>query len=121
MTLVTLTYHGIVGVIVSTAQNPSSFNNFTQAVPFFQATGEGDFCFPINLASSGVSGLSDGVNATLQIVFDGGDDKLYQVGISSLPTPSTRTNLAFYLLVCRCHFKQQRDNRLECLVHQCYK
>ncbi|KAK7692770.1 hypothetical protein QCA50_004403 [Cerrena zonata] len=66
------------GVIVSTVQNPTNFANFSQAVPFFQTTGEGPACFPLNLASSGVSGLNDGVNATLQFVFDGGDGTLYQ-------------------------------------------
>ncbi|KAK7694434.1 hypothetical protein QCA50_001620 [Cerrena zonata] len=78
-----------VGVIVSTAQNPSSFNNFSQAVPFFETTGEGVFCFPIDLATSGVNGIADGVNATLQIVFDGGDDKLYQCADVTLSSTAT--------------------------------
>ncbi|KAI0082231.1 hypothetical protein K474DRAFT_1671342 [Panus rudis PR-1116 ss-1] len=67
-----------VGLIVSTAQNPNNFANFSTAVNFFQSTGEGPFCFPVDLSAAGISGVGDGANATLQVVFDGGDGKLYQ-------------------------------------------
>jgi hypothetical protein len=63
--------------LVSTLQDPKTFDNFTQAVPFFHQQGQGTFCFPINLAS--VPSAKDGSNVTIQIVFDGGDGKLYQV------------------------------------------
>ncbi|KAI0786023.1 hypothetical protein C8Q75DRAFT_298961 [Abortiporus biennis] len=64
-----------VGVQLSTLQNPTSFQNFSTAVNFFQASGEGPFCFPIDLTAAGAS---SGANATLQIIFDGGDGQLYQ-------------------------------------------
>ncbi|KAL4068341.1 hypothetical protein V8B97DRAFT_895008 [Scleroderma yunnanense] len=69
------------GVIVSTAQDPTSFSDFnttSMAVQYFQQNGEGQYCFPIDLAASGVSGLQDGANVTIQIIYDGGDGNLYQ-------------------------------------------
>lgn len=68
-----------VGVEVSTLNNPTSFQNFTQAVPFFQVTGEGAFCWPVDLAASNISGLTDGANITIQVEFNGGDGNLFQV------------------------------------------
>ncbi|CAL1696523.1 unnamed protein product [Somion occarium] len=78
-----------VGLLLSTAQNPNNFANFSQAVQFFQAEGEGPFCFPIQLAAAGISGVSDGTNATLQVVFDGGDGKLYQCSDVVLSSSAT--------------------------------
>lgn len=49
-------------------------------VPYFQTNGEGMYCFPINITASGVSGVQDGANVTIQVIFDGGDGILYQVG-----------------------------------------
>jgi len=68
------------GVIVSTAENPTSFDNFTDTVvPFFQTNGEGLFCFHLDFASSvNASNFKDGQNVTIQVVFDGGDKNLYQ-------------------------------------------
>lgn len=78
----------VAAVIVSAKQDPTSFTDFNSssgyqyAVPFFKQTGEGLFCFPINLAASGVSGVQDGANVTIQVIFDGGDGELYQVCIT---------------------------------------
>ncbi len=69
----------LVGVLVSTVANPTSFDNFSQALPFTQLTGEGAFCLPLNFATSNVTGLSEGQNVTIQIQFDGGDSPLFQV------------------------------------------
>lgn len=67
------------GILVSTSENPTSFNNFNQVVPFFQTQGEGLFCIPLDFASHANSTqLKDGQNVTIQIVFDGGDGNLYQ-------------------------------------------
>jgi len=66
------------GVQLSTLSNPQNFGNFTEAVPFFQVSGEGTYCFPVDLAASGLSGVQNGANVTLLFVFDGGDDQLYQ-------------------------------------------
>ncbi|KAH9947641.1 hypothetical protein B0H21DRAFT_737384 [Amylocystis lapponica] len=73
------------GVMISTVQNPDNFANFTTsggqqqlAVQYFEATDEGLFCLPINLAATGISGVQNGANVTLQFVFDGGDGQLYQ-------------------------------------------
>ena len=69
----------IVGVQLSTLDNPQSFQNFTAAVPFFQVTGAGAFCFPVDLQAAGINGVQDGTNVTLQFTFDGGDGELFQV------------------------------------------
>lgn len=77
----------IVGGIIATVQNPDSFDNFTvngafqYVVPFFKTSGEGGFCFPLDLAAQNISGAKDGANVTIQLIFDGGDGQLYQVRI----------------------------------------
>ncbi|KAK7694433.1 hypothetical protein QCA50_001619 [Cerrena zonata] len=80
-----------VGVIVSTAQNPSSFDNFTTAVDYFTYEQTGTLCFPINLNATGVSGIKDGANVTIQIVYNGGDGNLYQC--ADLTLNSTLTSV----------------------------
>ncbi|KAF8078384.1 hypothetical protein FPV67DRAFT_1404369 [Lyophyllum atratum] len=67
------------GVLAASAANPTSFDNFTQVIPFFQTQGEGLFCIPLDFSSHANStGFKDGQNVTIQIVFDGGDGNLYQ-------------------------------------------
>ncbi|KAF8203289.1 hypothetical protein BJ912DRAFT_943513 [Pholiota molesta] len=66
------------GVLISTLDNPQSFNNFSQVNGFFQDQGEGAFCIPLDFSKSNVTSLSSGQNVTIQIVFDGGDGQLYQ-------------------------------------------
>ena len=68
-----------VGIQLSTSSNPSSFQDFSAAVPFFQVTGEGLFCFPIDLQAANISGVQNGTNVTLQFTYDGGDGELFQV------------------------------------------
>ena len=48
-------------------------------VPFFQTIPAGTFCFPIDIAASNISGVQEGANVTIQVIFDGGDGSLYQV------------------------------------------
>ncbi|THH16768.1 hypothetical protein EW146_g3932 [Bondarzewia mesenterica] len=74
-----------IGVLVSTVQDPTSFNDFRDssgneqfAMQLTQLTGEGGFCLPLNLANTNITGLSSGKNVTIQIVFNGGDGTLYQ-------------------------------------------
>jgi hypothetical protein len=43
----------------------------------------GFYCAPLNLTASGVQGIKDGANATIQIVYTGGDGNLYQAYITS--------------------------------------
>jgi len=100
-----------VGVIISTAQNPTSFNDFNNsapAVPFFQTTGEGIACFEIDLLNSGISGLVDGANITIEVVFDGGDGQLYQCAdltlSSNITTPSDATS------TCKMNITSQEGN-----------
>jgi hypothetical protein len=78
----------LVGILLSTAQDPTSFNNFTNssggqqlARNFASATGSGGFCIPLDLSNTGISGVSDGANVTLQFLYNGGDGNLYQVSL----------------------------------------
>ncbi|KAI6159551.1 hypothetical protein EDD17DRAFT_894717 [Pisolithus thermaeus] len=92
-----------VGVIVSTDQDPTSFSDFNSSsgyqmvVPYFETSGEGQYCFPIDLAGAGISGIQDGANVTIQVVYDGGDGTLYQCADLTLsanvtvPTNATTT------------------------------
>ncbi|KAJ7073227.1 hypothetical protein B0H15DRAFT_917699 [Mycena belliarum] len=65
-------------VNLSTKPDPAAFSDFASPiVPFFKLSGEGLFCLPLNLLTAD-SGLKDGQNVTVQIVFDGGDGSLFQ-------------------------------------------
>ncbi|KAG7450282.1 uncharacterized protein BT62DRAFT_916745 [Guyanagaster necrorhizus] len=65
-------------VYLSTSSNPTSFDDFEQIVPFFELKGEGLFCLSLNLSSTNATGLTSGQNVTLQFLYNGGDDQLYQ-------------------------------------------
>jgi hypothetical protein len=69
-------------------QDPTSFDNFTTtsgqqqlARDFASASGEGGFCIPLPLNNTGISAVQSGANVTIQLVFNGGDGTLYQVGV----------------------------------------
>ncbi|TFK76872.1 hypothetical protein BDN72DRAFT_830040 [Pluteus cervinus] len=67
------------GVLLTTKNDSTSFNDFQQVLPFFQGTGEGPQCIPLNLtASPNATSLTTGEDVTLQFVYDGGDGQLYQ-------------------------------------------
>lgn len=73
----------LVGVELANTNNPTSFDNYTTARPFLPASGVGDFCFPLDLTSSGIANLTDGDKVTLQFTYSGGDGSLYQVSDAS--------------------------------------
>ncbi|KAG6841056.1 hypothetical protein C0991_002267 [Blastosporella zonata] len=79
------------GVLLSTAADPTSFNNFTQVVPYFQTEGEGSFCFQLDFNSftNTTASFQNGENVTIQIVFDGGDGQLYQCADLTLSDDAT--------------------------------
>ncbi|KAG6902819.1 hypothetical protein C0995_011306 [Termitomyces sp. Mi166 len=60
------------GVLISTAQNPVSFDNFSvngvqQIVgPYAKETNAGTFCIPLNISAAGIEGVQDGSNVTIQ-------------------------------------------------------
>ena len=58
-----------VGVLISTLENPQSFNNFSQVNTFAQENGEGIFCFPLDFTTANVTslGLKSGDNVTIQV------------------------------------------------------
>ncbi|EPQ60925.1 hypothetical protein GLOTRDRAFT_68971 [Gloeophyllum trabeum ATCC 11539] len=94
-----------IGVIISTAQNPTSQDNFTdpknssafqQVMQYNKQSGSGYFCLPVDIQASGISGVKDGSNVTIEIIFDGGDGQLYQCAdltlSSNASVPSTATS-----------------------------
>ena len=79
--------------MISTAASPTSFNDFHTSsggdqlvVSYFQGTGLSG-CIRIEPTSAGISGIQNGSNVTLQMVFDGGDGKLYQVCYANDSSP----------------------------------
>ncbi|RDB28521.1 hypothetical protein Hypma_015284 [Hypsizygus marmoreus] len=83
------------GVIISTVQNPTSFDNFSvsgqqQIVgPYAKEEAAGTFCIPLNISAAGIDGATDGANVTIQIVFAGGDGNLYQCADLTLSSELT--------------------------------
>jgi len=74
-------------VLISIDQNPTNFSVFNIsstgvqlpfAVPFFQTTGEGLACIPVDIGKLNIPGIGNGSNVTLQVQFDGGDGNLFQ-------------------------------------------
>jgi hypothetical protein len=68
--LITLhTRLSLAGVLVSSATNATSFNDFSQVKPFFQKQGEGAFCIPLDFsANANGTSLKDGQNVTIQVI-----------------------------------------------------
>jgi hypothetical protein len=71
--------------MLSTAPSPTSFDDFHTSsgadqlvVNYFQGTGTSG-CVRVMPNAAGIPGIQNGSNVTLQMVFDGGDGKLYQV------------------------------------------
>ena len=71
--------------MISTKPSPTSFDDFRTSsgadqlvVSYFQGTGVAG-CIRVAPDAAGISGIQNGSNVTFQMVFDGGDGKLYQV------------------------------------------
>ncbi|ESK98434.1 hypothetical protein Moror_184 [Moniliophthora roreri MCA 2997] len=86
------------GVLLSTVENPSNFGDFNvsgqqQFARYYSSEpNAGTFCIPLDLSQSGISGLQDGSNVTIQIVFTGGDGNLYQCADLTLRTTTNITS-----------------------------
>ncbi|ORY89067.1 hypothetical protein BCR35DRAFT_262814 [Leucosporidium creatinivorum] len=93
-----------VGILISLDSNPTSFDNFTTTstgdaipmlLPFGQITGTGEFCFNVDVGSLGLSNVTNGTVATIQVEFNGGDGLLLQctdiVLVSDYTVPSNVT------------------------------
>jgi hypothetical protein len=93
------------GVLISTKENPTSFDDFKvdgkdqYARYLAKASDAGEICVPLNLAESNVEGVQDGANVTIQVVLGGSDGSLYQCADLTLskdlarPENSTCTNV----------------------------
>jgi hypothetical protein len=79
------------GALVSTASDPASFNDFpnaTMPLAFFKGSGENVICAG-PLSFNATSDIKDGTNATIQLIFDGGDGQLYQCADVTLSANAT--------------------------------
>jgi hypothetical protein len=72
-------------IIISTVQDPTSFDNFTNSTGgqqivrnFVSGSGAGGFCIPLDLNNTDISGVQDGANVTIQYIYNGGDGSLYE-------------------------------------------
>ncbi|KAJ7676597.1 hypothetical protein DFH06DRAFT_1168584 [Mycena polygramma] len=77
------------GVSISSKAQPATFDDFSTIVPFFKAAGEGIFCLNLDLSKTNATGLTDGQNVTLEIIFDGGDGELFQCADITLSSTAT--------------------------------
>jgi hypothetical protein len=71
--------------MISTVSSPESFNDFHTSsgadqlvVGYFEGTGTSG-CIRVMANETGIPGIQNGSDVTFQMVFDGGDGKLYQV------------------------------------------
>ncbi|EJD54612.1 hypothetical protein AURDEDRAFT_110183 [Auricularia subglabra TFB-10046 SS5] len=82
-------HHPSATVFVSIAlnDNPTSFDDFNATtspgkgatvLDFFKIDSEGDFCFDTDVSALGLADAKDGTEATLNVIFNGGDGTLYQ-------------------------------------------
>lgn len=92
---------------ISFDSNPTSFTqfntssngtNYSPLIPVNQIP-EGAACWNVNVASLNVTDAKDGTNATLVVIFDGGDGTLYQCAdlilssSASIPSGSIASNI----------------------------
>jgi hypothetical protein len=64
---------------------------------FASSSSPGNYCIPLDLSNTGISGVSDGANVTIQIVYNAGDGSLYQVSL----------RVAYYLSWTESSFSNQ--------------
>ncbi|KAH6907484.1 hypothetical protein BKA70DRAFT_1283145 [Coprinopsis sp. MPI-PUGE-AT-0042] len=82
-------------VAVAVGENPDSFDDFGGAddLNFVRYWANelkgGDFCIPIDIGASGVEGVEDGANVTIQVIFNGDDGQLYQCADLTLSATAT--------------------------------
>jgi len=84
--------HSTTAVLISIEQDPTTFTVFNTtstgvqlpfAIPFFQLSEAGTFCFPLDIGDLNIPGIANGSNVTIQVMYNGGDDNLFQVVCSS--------------------------------------
>ncbi|KAJ2927811.1 hypothetical protein H1R20_g9287, partial [Candolleomyces eurysporus] len=82
-------------VLISVAPNPSTFDDFASggenqfARLWANESKTGNFCIPLDLSSTGIAGVADGANVTIQVVLTGGDGQLYQCADLTLSSTFT--------------------------------
>lgn len=88
-------YNWTMQVTISASSNASNFSDFssTPVKRNFTQGNPGDYCFPINIGAAGVSGVTDGSNVTISVIFDDGEDGLlYQCADLTLSRAATFSN-----------------------------
>jgi hypothetical protein len=112
----------LVSVLISTEDSATSFDNFKNstgkeqfAVAASKQSGEGVYCFPIDVSQLGLGDeVKEGSKATLQIAFDGGDGSLYQVKDRVHPLVSMLTLLQCADVVFSSSVKSPSNDELKC-------
>lgn len=70
----------IAQVLLSTSQNPTTFEDFNEtSVEWFSHSGAGESCIAVDFENLGIEGIKDGSNVTIQIQYNAGDGNLFQV------------------------------------------
>nr|6IBH_A Chain A, Auxiliary activity CAZyme [Laetisaria arvalis]6IBH_B Chain B, Auxiliary activity CAZyme [Laetisaria arvalis]6IBI_A Chain A, Auxiliary activity CAZyme [Laetisaria arvalis]6IBI_B Chain B, Auxiliary activity CAZyme [Laetisaria arvalis]6IBI_C Chain C, Auxiliary activity CAZyme [Laetisaria arvalis]6IBI_D Chain D, Auxiliary activity CAZyme [Laetisaria arvalis]6IBJ_A Chain A, Auxiliary activity CAZyme [Laetisaria arvalis] len=74
-----------VGAIISLETDADAWEDFKNssggdqiAIAYRQVDNSGTYCVPFNPSSLNIAGIQDGANATIQVVYTGGDGNLYQ-------------------------------------------
>nr|GAT58974.1 predicted protein [Mycena chlorophos] len=68
----------VVAISITSKTDPTQFSDFAPVTNVLSATGEGLFCLPFDLSKTNATGFVDGMNATIQVEFNGGDGNLFQ-------------------------------------------
>jgi hypothetical protein len=91
---------------------------------FASFSGAGGFCIPLDLSNTGISGVSDGANVTIQLVYNGGDGNLYQVSLrvpDRLSHMTCMTEFRFFHAVLRLDTGAKLYHPIQCLLYQFYQ
>ncbi|KAM0754609.1 hypothetical protein T439DRAFT_321645 [Meredithblackwellia eburnea MCA 4105] len=92
-----------VAILISFNSDPTSFAQFNTTPsgqtygllkPFGTITGLGEFCFNVNVSALGLSSVSNGTAATIQVAYNGGDGALYQCSDVVLSSTYVPTNVS---------------------------
>ncbi|EJD55507.1 hypothetical protein AURDEDRAFT_109811 [Auricularia subglabra TFB-10046 SS5] len=79
--------HANIYVAITLAEAPTKFDEFNATTNpgkggtvnnYFRVTSEGDLCWNTDISALKIDGATDGANATIQVIYDGGDSLLYQ-------------------------------------------
>ncbi|KAL8283645.1 hypothetical protein RQP46_005440 [Phenoliferia psychrophenolica] len=92
-----------VAILISFVQSPTTFRDFNTTSngatygllkSFGTITGQGEFCFNVDVSALNVAGVGNGSLATIQVEFNGGDGALFQCSDVVLSSTFQPTNVS---------------------------